>query len=113
MIMAMLLAINVDRADVLPFITNAINGLFRNPEDAFYTGSARDLLFDGVVLDCSSDVYEVAAVCSELDSDEYAQVKRINETTFQFSLLGNVSMFIAETLSFFIFQIVLFCSSTR
>lgn len=91
MILSMILTLKVDREELLPFIVNAINGIFRHPTDPFYTGPAKDLLFDGIVLDCSSEAYEVSAVCSELDSEDYAQVQRINETAFKFSLFGNVS----------------------
>lgn len=77
--------------ELLDFIIAAINGLYNNPSDVFYTGTVKNLLFEGIKLDCSSDSYEVSGVCSELESDAYPQVKRVSDTEFTFSLLGNVS----------------------
>lgn len=91
LILALLLAINVDRAELLPFIQTAMNGLLHNPTDIFFTGRVWDLLYDGIELDCSSDAFEVTAVCSEFDSGDYGEIRRFNETTFKFSLFGNVN----------------------
>lgn len=82
-------------AELLDFIMAAIDGIFNNPSDVFYTGSVKSLLFEGIKLDCSSDSYEVSAVCSELESDAYPQVRKISDSEFTFSLLGNVSYHLA------------------
>lgn len=91
LILAMILSINVDRPELLPFIQTAMNGLLNNPKDFFFTGRVWDLLYDGIDLDCSSDTFEVTAVCSEFDSGDYGEIRRINETTFKFALFGNVN----------------------
>lgn len=78
-------------AELLHFIMAAINGIYNNPSDVFYTGPVKNILFEGIKLDCSSDSYEVSGVCSELESDAYPQVRKISETEFSFSLVGNVS----------------------
>ena len=93
LLLAMILSVNVDRPELLTFIQTAVNGLLHNPQDIFFTGRLWDLLYDGVVLDCSSEDFEVNAVCSEFDSGDYAEIRRINETAFSFSMFGNVSLF--------------------
>lgn len=93
LILAMILSINVDRPELLSFVQTAMNGLLHTPKDIFFTGRLWDLLYDGVDLDCSSDEFEVTAVCSEFDSGDYGEIRRINETAFRFSLFGNVNYF--------------------
>lgn len=88
-------------AELLDFVMAAIDGIFDNPSDVFYTGSVKRLLFEGIKLDCSKDAYEVSAVCSELESDDYPQVRQISDSELQFSLLGNVSYHIRAI--FFLF----------
>lgn len=90
LLLSMFLSVNVDRPELLAFMQTAVNGLLHNPQDIFFTGRLWDLLYDGIVLDCSSEDFEVNAVCSEFDSGDYAEIQRINETAFSFSMFGNV-----------------------
>lgn len=90
LLLSVILAINTDRQDLLSFIHKAANGVLHNPQDIFFTGRLWDLLYDGIILDCSSDEFEVTAACSEFDSGDYGEIRRINETAFSFSLFGNV-----------------------
>lgn len=91
LILGMALSINVDRPELLPFIGNAINGIFGNPTDAFWTGRAMDILFGGIPLDCTSDAFEVAAACSEFSTGDYKSIQPLNETFYKFSLFGGVN----------------------
>lgn len=50
--MGMLLAVNVDKKPLLPMVEDVINKIFDNPADAFFTGKAMDLLFNGVEITC-------------------------------------------------------------
>ncbi|XP_031619154.1 sensory neuron membrane protein 1-like [Contarinia nasturtii] len=88
LILAMILAINVDKEELLPFIMTAVNGMLRKPTDIFFTGRLWDLLYDGIEIDCSSDAFEITAVCSEFDSGDYKEIRRINDTTFKFAFFG-------------------------
>lgn len=90
LILSLVLALNVDRTELLSFIVGAIKGLFHDPQDIFFTGRPIDLFVNGIPLDCSSDAYEVSGVCAEFDSGEYKEIKRFNDTAYTFSLLGNV-----------------------
>lgn len=90
LILAMALSVNVDRPELVPFIRTAMNGLLHNPKDIFYKGRLWDLLYDGIELDCSSDEFEVTAVCSEFSGGDYKEIQPINDTAYSFSLFGNV-----------------------
>lgn len=48
---------------------------------------AMDLLFDGVPVDCSSQSFAAKAICSIFES-EASQLKRVNETHYNFSFLA-------------------------
>lgn len=89
-ILAMSLTLNIDRPEMLNFVENAINGLFHNPKDIFWTGRVMDLLFDGIPLDCTSDAFEVAAACAEFSTGEHSAIQPLNETFFKFSLFAGV-----------------------
>lgn len=91
LILSMVLSLNVDRMELLNFVAGAIKGLFHDPQDIFFTGRPIDLFVNGITLDCSSDAFEVSGVCAEFDSGEYKEIKRFNESSFLFSILGNVS----------------------
>lgn len=70
----------------------AIKAMFHNPSDAFWTGRAMDLIFDGIDIDCSSKDPLVRIACREIDRNGGATIIRANETTFKFSMLGGVSV---------------------
>lgn len=91
LLVGMALTLNVDRAEMLPLINAAVNGLFQQPKNIFWTGRAMQILFEGIPLDCSSDAFEVAAVCSEFASGEHSSIQPLNETFFNFSIFGGVS----------------------
>lgn len=55
LILGMAMSIKRERPELLEFISNAINGLFRDPKNIFFSGRLFDLLFDGIYLDCSSE----------------------------------------------------------
>lgn len=81
-----------ERKELLPFISNAINGILSNPKDIFYKGRFWDILFDGITIDCSSSRFEIDIACSEFDAGLYKEFTRFNETSFKFSLFGHVGV---------------------
>lgn len=90
-IMGLLLATNIDKQPMLPMIENAIANLFNNPTDAFYTGRAMDMLFNGVPLDChSKDDHITAAMCYKFKNEK--SFKKVDSHHFTFSLFGGVSV---------------------
>lgn len=94
LILAMALSLNVDRKDLVGLAYTAMNGLLNNPKDIFYRGRLWDLLYDGIDLDCSSQGFEVSAVCSEFSGGDYNEIRPINDTFYSFSLFGNVIQFV-------------------
>lgn len=88
----MALAVNVDKAAMLPAIVGGLNFLFHEPTDAFWTGRVMDLLYDGITIDCSADDFNAKAICSQFDNPEMKAIKKIDDTTFKFSLFAGVSI---------------------
>lgn len=70
----------------------AIEELFHAPKDAFWTGRAMDLIFDGIFIDCSTKNPLAKLACGEIRSGGHQSIQQINATTFKFSLLGGVSI---------------------
>lgn len=91
MLAGMILAVNVDKKPMLTVVKNAVNLLFHEPSDIFWTGRVMDILFDGVPIDCSSSEFSAQAVCSVFESGDVKAVKQINETSYTFSLFAAVS----------------------
>lgn len=87
------LSVNVDKKGMLPLIAAAINDLFHHPKDAFWTGKAMDLMFDGIMMDCSSEDFNAKAVCSVFETGEAQQIQPVDENHFKFSIMGGVSIF--------------------
>lgn len=85
----MLMAVNVDKQPMLPTIGEVVNNMFHNPVDAFFTGKAMDILFNGIPIDCSSDHKITAAVC--LSFEENASMRKVDDKTYAFSLFAGVS----------------------
>lgn len=87
----MLMAINYDRQPMLPDVEEVLKNMFHNPTDAFYTGRAMDLMFNGIPVDCSAGAEHkvTAAVC--LTFDDNPSMRKIDDNTFTFSLFGGVS----------------------
>lgn len=87
--MGMLLATNIDKKPLLPSLYTAINNLFQNPEDAFFTGRIMDLLYDGVPIDCTSEDLTTKAICTSFDGMQ--PIRKIDDKHFAFSLFAGVS----------------------
>lgn len=87
----MVLGVNVDKKPLLPTIQDAINELFHNPTDAFWTGRAMDLLFDGITVDCRSQHAAAQGICSQFATGD-VKIVRVDEFTYKFSLFGAVSI---------------------
>lgn len=70
----------------------AIKEIYHQPTTAFWTGKAMDVLFNGFVVDCTSEDFNSKATCAVFDSGEVKSVypKGEEEDMFLFSLLGAV-----------------------
>lgn len=89
-IAGVLLAANIDKQVMLPRLENGLKNIFHNPTDAFYTGRAMDILFNGVEADCSNKETFTAAICNNLE-DQPQSVRRVDKDHLNFSFFGNVS----------------------
>lgn len=101
--MGMLMAVNVDKQPMLPMVESALNLLFHNPSDAFYSGRVMDLLYDGVEVDCSSDDNTVKALCLNFDAEK--AFRKIDDTHYAFSMFSGVSAGLNSELIDFFFKL--------
>lgn len=88
----MIMALNVDKKPMIPMVAGAIDTMFKNPKDMFWTGRVMDALFDGIPVDCSSDDFQSKAVCSVFQTGEVKAVQPVNATHFKFSLFAAVRL---------------------
>lgn len=79
-----------DRAPMLPFVSKALIQLFK-PKSPFMTEKVKDVLFDGIDVNCDTMEFSAKAICSTLES-EAKGIKVINETFFKLSIFGSVSL---------------------
>lgn len=87
--MGMYLAVNVDKQPMLPTVDDVIKKIFHDPADAFFTGRAMDLMYDGIEIDCSSDDALVSAVCLQFEGER--AFRRDDNGKLLFSLFAGVS----------------------
>lgn len=72
-------------------INKAIPQLFNNPKTIFMTVSARDILFDGVLINCTrSKDFAVNTVCDQLRAKP-SGLEKLDDDYFKFSIFGVVS----------------------
>lgn len=90
-IAGMLLSINIDKKPMLPGIYAAINEMFHNPPDPFFTGRVMDILYDGVPIDCTSEDMTVTAMCTSFSTGEQKAIRQIDDKHYAFSLFAGVS----------------------
>ncbi|KAH1028811.1 sensory neuron membrane protein 1 isoform X1 [Dendroctonus ponderosae] len=74
----------------LSIVSKAIPSIFNNPQTIFLTAKVKDILFDGVELNCLGKDFGTTAVCSQMKSQiPGLKFKKDNENIFLFSLLGS------------------------
>lgn len=86
----MLNTVAAQKPAMLSLASKAVNVIFRNPSSVFLTAKVRDILFDGVVINCTVTDFAAKAVCTQLKT-EAKDLKQITPTDFAFSFLGPVS----------------------
>jgi hypothetical protein len=85
----MVLAAQGEQPLGLKFINAAIPHIFDNPTSVFVTAPAKDLLFNGVLFNCTTSDFSTKAVCSELKKRAH-NFHRVSEDIFKFSIFGPV-----------------------
>lgn len=88
----MALSVNVNRKPMLKMVGKAVNGIFHQPKDPFWTGRVMDYLFDGIEIDCTSEDFAVNSVCSVFESGNVKSVEpTLRKDYYKFSVFGAVS----------------------
>lgn len=88
----MLLSLNIDKKPMLPGIYAAINEMFHNPPDPFFTGRVMDILYDGVPIDCTSEDMGAKAMCTSFSTGAQQAIRQIDSEHYAFSLFGGVGV---------------------
>ncbi|KAJ6643475.1 Sensory neuron membrane protein 1 [Pseudolycoriella hygida] len=86
LIMGMALNINVNRKPMLKLVSQAVNAIFHQPTDPFWTGRVFDYLFDGIEIDCTSEEFAAKATCAILGTVK--TIQRLREGFYKFSVFG-------------------------
>lgn len=76
---------------MLPLIKEAVDILFHEPQHMFYTGRVMDILFDGIPINCTTDIFQAKAVCSVLESGEIKAVQPVGNGQYKFSFFGSTN----------------------
>lgn len=101
------LAVHFEHQQFIHVAVAAIKELFHNPSDAFWTGKAMNLLFDGIKIDCSTKNPLAKVACGEMKSGDHQAIRQLDNQYLSFSLLGGVC-FIYLFQFFFSFKIIIF-----
>lgn len=83
----MVLAVNREKPGMLGLLSKALKVIFRNPENVFVTATVREILFDGLFINCSVTDFGAKAVCTQLKS-QAKDLERVGEDGFLFSFFG-------------------------
>ncbi|KAF5294271.1 hypothetical protein FQR65_LT10857 [Abscondita terminalis] len=87
MMIAMPVLVSREKPAMLNLINKAINAIFRNPEYPFVTAPVMDILFRGVVINCTVADFAGKAVCTQLRT-EAKDLEHVSDTIFKFSFFG-------------------------
>lgn len=87
----MILAVSRDKPAMLPVVGKAMKEIFNKPQSIFVTASVRDILFNGLIVNCSVTSFGAKAVCSQLKGKPDA-FDKLGENDLLFSFFGMVSL---------------------
>lgn len=88
------LTVHFEYRQFLHVASTAIKELFHEPTDAFWTGKAMDLLYNGIEIDCSTKNPLAKLACNEIRKNKNPMIQKTNRTHMKFSILGGVSFHI-------------------
>nr|CAD7197008.1 unnamed protein product [Timema douglasi] len=83
----MVLTVEKEKPGMLSLVNKAIKALYRDPQSVFMTAPVRDLLFDGVVINCTLTDFAGKAICTQLKANA-KDMERVSEDIFKFSFFG-------------------------
>lgn len=88
-LMGALLATNVDKQPMLSMVEGGMKSLFNDPPDTFFTGRVMDLLYDGILVDCTKTDQVATALCLNFENEK--AFKKLDNGFMKFSMFGGVS----------------------
>lgn len=78
------------KPSAINMVNKGIPHIFGNPKSIFLTATAKDILFDGVTVNCTkSKEFAANALCDQI-RDKPDGLKAEDDGTFKFSMLGTV-----------------------
>lgn len=80
-----------EKPAMLPLALKGVNTIFHNPESIFLTVKVKDILFDGIHIDCNITDFIGQMVCSQL-KDQVKMFKKTDDDGLLFSFFGYVSI---------------------
>ncbi|XP_055302266.1 sensory neuron membrane protein 1-like [Sitodiplosis mosellana] len=85
------LTVHFEFRQFLHVASTAIKEIFHSPTDAFWTGKAMDLLYNGIGIDCSTKNPLAKLACNEIRKSKNPMIQKMNRTQMKFSILGGVN----------------------
>ncbi|PSN29632.1 hypothetical protein C0J52_27456 [Blattella germanica] len=82
----MALSTEKDMKPVMPVVAKAIPHIFRDPTSVFLTAPARDILFDGVLINCTIQDFAARALCNVMKAQ--GGFEKVGKSSFKFSFFG-------------------------
>lgn len=82
-----------DTPALLTIANRGIPHLYNHPKNIFLTAKARDILFEGVVLNCTSKDFAAVALCTGIRMNSKG-LHKVNDNIFKFSFFGVVSWYL-------------------
>lgn len=87
---SMVYTVEREKPGALNLLGKGIKFLFNNPTTPFVTAKVRDILFDGIPINCTSKDFATAAICTMIRANP-SGLKPLNDDIFLFSFFGMVS----------------------
>lgn len=86
----MVLSAEKDMAVMLPAIIRAIPFIFGTSDSVFLTASVKDILFDGILINCTLKDFTARMLCV-LMKTQGKDLQTVEKNAFKFSFFGGVS----------------------
>ncbi|XP_008215384.2 sensory neuron membrane protein 1 [Nasonia vitripennis] len=81
-----------DKASAMPIVSKALDSIFRKPDSIFVKAKVREILFDGIVIDCNVKDFAGSAVCNEIAQNyEEFRLQSIGDNKYSLSLFGLIN----------------------
>ncbi|KAJ9589996.1 hypothetical protein L9F63_016888, partial [Diploptera punctata] len=93
----MVLSGEKDMKPLLPLITSAIPHIFGNSSTVFLTATAKQILFDGILVNCSIKDVAAKTLCT-LVKAQGKDFEKVGKTAFKFSFFGTKNGTLQERL---------------